>query len=164
MKKRFRKIHRKDMCWSLFFNKVATLLTIVTARILGKLPPNPKTKPNLNPHPKPNRGKFSSGAIARIPTERTVFTQFNTRIYWNISLSVSDHVPMFTQSINFYTFYHHMLKSTEAWKMEKNGKKMEKNGKKVNVCSFQLFSKVYGKIWVGFCLNTGKYFFLDILF
>ena len=35
------------MCWSLFFNKVATLLTIVTARILGKLPPNPKTKPNL---------------------------------------------------------------------------------------------------------------------
>ena len=25
------------------------------------------------------------------------------------------------------------------------------------------FSKVYGKIWVGFCLNTGKRFFLKFI-
>ena len=26
------------------------------------------------------------------------------------------------------------------------------------------FSKFYSKIWVGFCLNTGKHFFLEISF
>ena len=29
----------------------------------------------------------------------------------------------------------------------------------MNGCFFQYFSKVYGKIWVVFCLNTGKGFF-----
>ena len=31
----------------------------------------------------------------------------------------------------------------------------------MNGCSFQ---QIYGKIWVGFCLNTGKRFFLEVLF
>ena len=32
----------------------------------------------------------------------------------------------------------------------------------INDCLFQHFIKVYGKIWVGFCLNTGKPFFLEV--
>ena len=37
--------------------------------VLGQLPPNPKTNPNLDPSPDTNRGRggFSSGAIVQIP-------------------------------------------------------------------------------------------------
>ena len=34
----------------------------------------------------------------------------------------------------------------------------------MNGCFFQHFSKVYGEIWVGFCLNTEKQFFLEVSF
>ena len=34
----------------------------------------------------------------------------------------------------------------------------------INGCFFQHFSKVCGKILVGFCVNTGKGFFLEISF
>ena len=30
-------------------------------------------------------------------------------------------------------------------------------------CFFQHFNRVYGKIWVSFCLNTWKYFFLGVI-
>ena len=35
---------------------------------------------------------------------------------------------------------------------------------KMNGCFYHYFNKVYGKIWVGFCLNTIKRFFLETSF
>ena len=76
-------------------------------------------------------------------------TQFSTIIYCNRRLAVSNFSPMFTQSINFYTFYFHisqMFEKCDSW---------------INSFFFQHFRKVYGKIWAGFCLNTGKLFSLE---
>ena len=42
--------------------------------------------------------------------------KFNTRIYWNGILTVSDHFHMFTQAIKFFTFYCDKLKGTNVWK------------------------------------------------
>ena len=35
---------------------------------------------------------------------------------------------------------------------------------KINDCIFQHFGKIYGKIWVSFCRNTGKRFYLEVRF
>ena len=75
------------------------------------------------------------------------------------SLPASDPFSMFRQLINFYTFYFHILRSTEIWKMWFI-KLTGING----LNFFQHFSKVYGKIWVRFCLNPGKRFFLEVSF
>ena len=57
--------------------------------------------------------------------EKLSFTQFITRIYWNRVLAAyvilwvlaaSDLFLMFTQSIKIYTFFRHILRSTDAGK------------------------------------------------
>ena len=50
----------------------------------------------------------------------------------------------------------HSITSTDVWKMW-----FIKQTVKMDGCSFQ---QVYGKIWVSFCLNTGKRFFLEVSF
>ena len=56
---------------------------------------------------------------------------------------------MFTQSIKFYRLHYH-LKNV-----------IHRIDSKMNVAPV---SKFYAKIWVGFCLNTGKHFFLEVSF
>ena len=46
-----------------------------------------------------------------ILTGKKCFTQFSTR------MAASDLFHMFKQSIKFYTFYYHVFKSTDVWKM-----------------------------------------------
>ena len=58
---------------------------------------------------------------------------------------------MFTQSVKFYTFYCHILKSIDVW-----NNLIHQTDRKWTVAPF---SKFYGRIWVGFCLTTGKRFF-----
>ena len=45
------------------------------------------------------------------------FTQIGSKSYRNRRLVTSDILPMFTQSIIFYIFYCHVLKSTDVWEM-----------------------------------------------
>ena len=44
-------------------------------------------------------------------------TVFYSIQYKNGRLAPSDFFHMFTQSIRFYTFYYHVPKSTDVWKM-----------------------------------------------
>ena len=60
---------------------------------------------------------------------------------------------MFTQSIKFYTFYYDISECLKNVIHKIDSKKM-----------VVPFSKFYGKIWVGFCLETVKLFFLEVLF
>ena len=56
---------------------------------------------------------------------------------------------MFTQSINFCTVHCHVLKSKDViHEIERK---------------WTVFSKLYHKIWVDFCLNTGKRFFSGLV-
>ena len=80
-------------------------------------------------------------------------TQINTRIYWNRSFAVSD-LFICLQSIKFYTFHCHILKNIDVWKGDSSMRQ------KINCCSFQWVLP----IWVGFCLNSGKLFFLQVSF
>ena len=48
--------------------------------------------------------------------KKLCFTQFIQ--YKKSCLAVSDLFHMFTQSIKFYTFHYHVLKSTNVWKMD----------------------------------------------
>ena len=51
----------------------------------------------------------------------SVLPNFSTRTYWNRSLAASDIFPMFMQSINFYNFYCHIVKSTDDFnQIDKN--------------------------------------------
>ena len=75
------------------------------------------------------------GGGLTIHTGVTGFTPFSTRMYYNRSLADSDLFPIFTQSIH----------SIVAYQM------FEKCGlSDLNGCFIQYFSKVYGKICVGF--------------
>ena len=49
--------------------------------------------------------------------EKLCFTHFNTKIYWNKSLTASVLFYIFTQSVNSYTFHCHILKGAEVWKI-----------------------------------------------
>ena len=62
--------------------------------------------------------------------------------YKNGCLAAFDLSHMFTQSIKFYKFHYHALKVQMFQKCES---------------MVGPFSKLYGKIWVGFCHNTGKH-------
>ena len=86
--------------------------------------------------------------------KKLCFTQFSIRIYWNRSLADSDLFHMFTYLIKSYTFHYHILKSTDVWKRSFINRKW----------TVAPFSKDYGKIRVGFCLNTGKRFYLEVSF
>ena len=85
-------------------------------------------------------------------THREKHTQFITRIYWKRSLAASSLFHMFTQPITFDTFLCHILKSADVYK---------KRFIKFTKWTVAPFNKFYSKIWVGFCLNTGKRFFLN---
>ena len=68
--------------------------------------------------------------------------------YKNGWLAASDLFDMFTQSIKFYyTFYYHVswVQMFEKFYNSKN--------------EWLLLPAPSSKIWVGFCLNTGKRFF-----
>ena len=69
-------------------------------------------------------------AFLNVLTGKNCFTQFSTRIYWSRSLAAS-HV---FQSVEFFN-----LKGDLS------------NRQKMNCSSSH---QVYGKIWLGFCLNT----------
>ena len=73
--------------------------------------------------------------------EKLCFTQFRTRISWR-RLAAAVLVHMFTPSVKFYIVTHQI------------------DGKWTVVH----FRKFHSKIWVGFCLNTGKCFFLEVSF
>ena len=65
-------------------------------------------------------------------------------------LAASDLFHMFTQSIKFYyTFHYHILR-VQIFEKCKNDSKNDTV--KMNTPS----GMFYSKIWVGFCLNTGK--------
>ena len=70
-------------------------------------------------------------------------------------MAASDVFHKFTQSFKFYTLCH-VLKSTDVWTRWLLNPWL--NRAKMKGCSF------YRKICVGFCLNTGKRFVLDISF
>ena len=46
-----------------------------------------------------------------------IFTELSPRIYWNRSFAASYLFPVFMQSIYFYTFYCHISKNTDVWKI-----------------------------------------------
>ena len=70
---------------------------------------------------------------------------FHTIQYRNGWLAASDLFDMFTQSIKFCLKKCDSLNRQQKWMVAP-------------------FSKFYGKIWVSFCLNTGKRFFLEVSF
>ena len=78
--------------------------------------------------------------------EKLCFTQLSTKIYWNRSLAASYLFPMLTIPLLHIKQYRCFDSS---------------NRQKTNDCSFSNF---YDKIWVGFCLKTGKPFFSEISF
>ena len=88
--------------------------------------------------------------------EKLCFTWLSTRIYWNRSLAVSGFFRMFSQSIKFYIFHSHLLKSTDICKM-----KLTVSQKYSEIASF---SKFYGKPSVSFRLNKEKCFLLEVSF
>ena len=45
-----------------------------------------------------------------------LLNSFSTRIYWNTSLAAPDLFPSFTQSINFYILYYHVIKEYRCLK------------------------------------------------
>ena len=70
--------------------------------------------------------------------------------YKNDWLAASDLFDMFTQPVKFYyAFYYHLLRVQMFEKCD---------SLKMNGCSFQQVLRV------GFCLNTGKLFLLEISF
>ena len=82
--------------------------------------------------------------------ERLVFHSVQYRNGW---LAASDLFDMFTQSIKFL----YIPLSVQMFE------KCDSSNRQYNwmVASF---SKFYGKIWVSFCVNTEKRFFLEVLF
>ena len=48
--------------------------------------------------------------------EKLCFTQFSTRIYGNTGLAVPDLFRMFTQSVNIYILYCHVIKECRCLK------------------------------------------------
>ena len=103
---------------------------------------------------------------------------FHSILYRNGWLAASDLFDMFTQSIKFqafhyqylcipfYAFYasvHLCIPLSCILCIPLSVQMFEKcdSSKKWMVAPF---SKFYGKIWVSFCLNTGKHFFLEVLF
>ena len=80
--------------------------------------------------------------------EKLCFIQFSTKNGW---LAASDLFHMFTQWIKFvHSIIHVRVKMFEKCDSSNRQKKW----------MVAPFSKFYGKVWVGFCLNTGKRFFL----
>ena len=84
-----------------------------------------------------------------LPEKDWCFTQLSTGMAGLLLLIFFN---IFTQSINLYLFYYQYrcLKSV-----------IHQIDVKIDGCSFQ---QVYGKIWVTFCRNTGKRFFLEVSF
>ena len=80
--------------------------------------------------------------------ERLVLHSIQYRNGW---LAASDLFYMFTQSIKFYTFHyqHRCLKNLIHQINSKNGRLLFQQALRQNF---------------GFCLNTGKYFFLELSF
>ena len=83
---------------------------------------------------------------------------FHSIQYRNGWLAASDLFDMFTQSIKFHTFHY-------QYRCLKNAIHQIKDVKELGSLMVLIkFSKFYGKIWVGPCLNTGKRFFLEVSF
>ena len=80
--------------------------------------------------------------------ERLVLHSMQYRNGW---LAASDLFDMFTQSIKFYTFHyqHRCLKNVIHQIDSKNGRLLFQQALQQNL---------------GFCLNTGKHFFLEVSF
>ena len=70
-------------------------------------------------------------------------------------LAASDLFHMFIQSIKFYTFHYHVLR-VQMFEIHQIDSK--------NECLVASFGRSYGKICVGFCINTWKRFFLEVWF
>ena len=85
--------------------------------------------------------------------------------YRNGWLAASDLFNMFTQSINFHTFHYQYRCLKNVIHQIKDVKELSsltfliKYTVKMDGCSFHQF---YSKIWVSFCLNTGKRFSLEV--
>ena len=57
--------------------------------------------------------------------EKLCLTQFSAKFYWNTSLVAHDLFPLFTQSVNFYILYCHIIKG--YWCLKNVNHQLEKN-------------------------------------
>ena len=71
-----------------------------------------------------------------------VFNHFSAKNGWLIAFNL---FHMFTQSIKFYTFHYHVLR-VQMFEIHQIDSK--------NECLVASFGRSYGKICVGFCINT----------
>ena len=85
---------------------------------------------------------FSENCLNNTHIEKLCFYSIQCK---NDYLAASDFFHIFTQSIKFHTFYYHVWKSKDVWKMCSSNRQQ-----KWMVASF---SKFYRKILVGFCLK-----------
>ena len=85
--------------------------------------------------------------------EKLCFIQFSIRIAGWLLLTVT-FISASVYTVNQVILYILLsrMKSTDVWKMWLIKQMVAPS------------SKFYGKIWVGFCLNTGKHFFLEVSF
>ena len=84
--------------------------------------------------------------------EKLCFTHLSTRMAAWLLLTF---FMCFTQSVKFYTFHYHVLRVQMLFEKYDSSNRQRK-------WMVAPFSKFYGKIWAGFCLNAGKCFFLEV--
>ena len=91
--------------------------------------------------------------------EKLRFTQFTRRNYWNKSLATS----------TFFICLHNQLVSIHSLHITlshiKEYRCLNKAIHQIDITwTVALFRNIYRKIWVGFCLNIGKRFVLQVSF
>ena len=84
-----------------------------------------------------NNGK-ENPILTILTGKKLCFIQFSTRT------AASDLFHLFTQSIGFYTFHYHILKSADVEKDDSSNRQQK--------WMVAPLGKIYGKIWVGFVL------------
>ena len=86
--------------------------------------------------------------------EKLCFIQFSTRMAgWLLLTFLICLHNQLSSIIHCIT----RIKSTDVWKMCSSNRQYE-------WIMVAAYSKIYGKIWVGFCRNTGKRLFLEVSF
>ena len=125
----------RDFCRNSFNNKLKNLWT---------------TK---NFHKPANTHSSSEEFLNDTHKEKLCFIQFSTRMAGWLLLTF---FIMFIQSIKFYTFHYHALRVQMFEKCGSWNRQL-----KWKVAPSSMF---YSKIWVGFCLYTGKRYFLEVSF
>ena len=107
VRKSFTNFTGKHLCWSLFFNKVATLLKRKSKA--GFSCESPKTNPHVPDETRMNNqaSYLVCTCLTILPLKNLYFTVISTKIHLNTRLAASDTFHVFTQSIKFFKFYYH---------------------------------------------------------